>query len=233
MGNKKVIFFVIFSLLALVAFFVLASILRQLNQEQSNVGLFDEVNDNVINKDIVGPDPLITPSLESFIRETDPVLGSKDAELKILEFADFQCSYCLAMQTTLAKVLPEFKGRVSLVWKDFANPIHLEAKSSAIAGRCAQEQGKFWEYHDYLFENQDNLSRELYNKIALELKLDLSTFNKCVDGQETIELVGQGLDDGQSLGVDATPYLIIGNSAYNYALDEEELRQAIQEALEK
>src|SRR3989338_6323495 len=123
-------------------------------------------------------------------------------------------------------------GKAALIWKDFANPAHTEARGAAIAARCADKQGKFWEYHDYLFENQDNLSRDLYNKISLELKLDLATFNKCVDGQETVELVGQGMADGQQIGVDATPYIIIGKRVFNYALSEEELRQAVEKELE-
>jgi len=237
MGKKKMYFFMGFSILALVAFFVLASVAGQWGQIDINnndgLNVPNSAEGTVINKEIKGPDPLITPSLQSFIRETDPMLGSKEATLKIMEFGDFQCPYCADMQTTLAKVLPEFSGQVSFIWKDFANPNHLEAKNSAMAARCAQNQGKFWEYHDYLFENQASLSRELYNKIALELQLNLADFNKCLDGKETVELVGEGLTDGQNIGVDATPYLIIGNSAYNYALSEEELRQAIQNKLGK
>ncbi|PIX92247.1 hypothetical protein COZ26_02860 [Candidatus Kuenenbacteria bacterium CG_4_10_14_3_um_filter_39_14] len=73
----------------------------------------------------------------------------------------------------------------------------------------------------------------MYNQIALELRLSLSQFNKCLDGQEKIELIGQGLEDGQKLGVDATPYIFIGNKQFNYALSYEELKGAVEEEIRK
>lgn len=231
----------VFSVLALVAFFVLVSLIGQLSQtaavQEGDVKINNQAQEIANNiKQKTGPDPLITPG-EAFyaavIRETDPVFGSDDGPVKIIEFGDFQCPYSLQVAGSLNKILSEFNGRVALIWKDFANPVHTEARGAAIAARCADKQGKFWEYHDYLFENQDSLSRDLYNKIALELKLDLATFNKCADGLETVELVGQGMDDGQKIGVDGTPYIIIGKRVFNYALSEEELRQAVEKELGK
>ena len=165
------------------------------------------------------------------IREEDPVRGGDSADFVILEFGDFECPYCRDLSTRLSRVVAEFAPRIQLVWKDFPNPIHLQARQAALAARCAQEQGKFWEYHDYLFANQDNLSRDSYNKIALELNLNLADFNRCLDGNDRIEVVGQGLIDGQKLGVDATPYLFIGNRAVDYAIKEKELRAIIKEEL--
>lgn len=234
MGKNKVFLFVIFSVLALVGFFVLLSIAGRIKDAgiegdnvEAPVSQVPQINESV-------SDPLITKSedfYESLIRETDPIIGPSEAELKIIEFGDFQCQYCLAMKKVLEVVLPDYRERVAFVWKDFPNPIHIEAKTAAMAARCAQNQGKFWEYHDYLFETQADLSREIYNKIALGLNLDLSVFNKCLDGKETAHLIGGGLEDGQKVGVDATPYLIIGNGVYNYALSEEELQGIIESRL--
>ena len=230
-----------FSILALVAFFVLASFVGRLGQmaavQEAGFKTTNNQSQEIISNinQNAGPDPLITPGepfYAAVVRETDPVFSSGDGLVKIIEFGDFQCPYSLQVESPLNKILLEFKGKAALIWKDFANPAHTEARGAAIAARCADKQGKFWEYHDYLFENQDNLSRDLYNKIALELKLDLATFNKCVDGQETVELVGQGMADGQQIGVDATPYIIIGKRVFNYALSEEELRQAVEKELE-
>lgn len=176
-------------------------------------------------------DPLITPAAKIYkalIREDDPVRGDVDAELVIMEFADFECAYCADMYDDLARILADYEGEVKLVWKDFPNPVHLEARRAALAARCADGQGSFWEYHDYLFANQGALSRELYNQIALELELDLVEFNSCLDGQEYITQVGQGLADGQELEVDATPYLFIGNQRVDYALEYDKLKEIVE-----
>jgi len=177
---------------------------------------------------------LITPASKiymSIIDESDPVRGSGSAQLTILEFGDFECPYCQSVSEDLSRVLVEYQGRVNLVWKDFPSPSHANARTAALAARCAEDEGKFWQYHDYLFVNQEELSRELYNDIALELKLDLARFNKCLDNSEKIELVGQGLTDGQAIGVDATPYFFIGNKKYDYALTYGELRKIIDSEL--
>ncbi|MFH1890238.1 MAG: thioredoxin domain-containing protein [Candidatus Kuenenbacteria bacterium] len=185
----------------------------------------EKVEDNLQRKD-----PLITSAEDiylSFVKQDDPIRGDAMAKLVILEFGDFECAYCLQIQESLINILADFEGQVKFVWKDFPNPSHLQARIAALAARCADEQGKFWEFHDYLFTNQDELSRELYNKIALELDLDLKQFNSCLDSQKYIEKVGQGLVDGQKLGVDATPYLFIGNSIVDFAASEEELKGVI------
>lgn len=188
------------------------------------------------NRPLAQGDPLITSAeaiYQSVIRTSDPIAGNQQAKVRLIEFADFQCAYCRQMQSVLAKVISEYQGQVFLVWKDFPNPMHTEAFTAALAARCAQKQDKFWQYHDLLFANQDALSRTLYNKIALQLDLNLMEFNQCLDGRETAALVGDGLTDGQRLGVDATPYLIIGNSIYDYALEEEELRTIIKNKLDQ
>lgn len=234
MRNQKMTLLVIVSILAIMAFFILASVIGQLAVGNENNQTTNNLAQRQNNQSVLQPagqDPLITPGEGFLLRETDPVFGDLNAPVRIVEFADFQCVYCFEMREVLATVLPEYKGKVSLVWKDFANPNHSEAKSAAIAARCAQEQNKFWEYHDYLFMYQSDLSRERYNKIALELGLELPAFNQCVDGQKTVDLVGQGMADGQAFGVDATPYLIIGNKVYNYALTADELRQVLDSLL--
>lgn len=228
MNNYKVVPWTIFSVLALVAFFVLAAGLGRifgLNNQQVSSGVKEikNISDNVQTTS----DPLITAGEQFLLRSTDPVWGESTARIRIIEFGDFQCVYCAQMQSTLAEVLEEYSGQVRLIWKDFPNPLHAEAQNAALAARCAERQGKFWQYHDYLFANQASLGRELYNKIALQLDFDLASFNRCLDNKETLGLVGEGLTDGQNFGVDATPYLIIGNEVYNYALGIDELRQIL------
>ncbi|HOZ36648.1 MAG TPA: thioredoxin domain-containing protein [bacterium] len=234
MRNQRVIPWAIFSILALVAFFVLASgvgRILDLRMAGNNSRVETDKTINISDNIQTTSDPLITPGEHFLLRATDPVWGESTARLTIIEFGDFQCAYCAQMQGVLAEVLPEYGNRIKLIWKDFPNPIHAEARNASLAARCADKQGKFWQYHDYLFVNQASLEREFYNKIALELSLDLAVFNKCLDNKETINLVTEGLGDGQAFGVDATPYLIIGNEVYNYALSADELRQVLDRQL--
>ena len=220
-----IVLVVIFFLVLFSSFIGLSDFGAQKDIQVAKPATFD------INK---GPDPLITPAARLYtalINESDPVRGNPQAKLVIMEFGDFECPYCKQQHSSLVEILAEYKGQVSLVWKDFPIPTHLQAKTAALAARCAGEQGKFWEYHDYLFANQSELSHQTYNQIALELDFNLGQFNNCLDSQKYIKEVGQGLVDGQRLGVDATPYLFIGNKRFNYALAYEELKKSIEEEL--
>lgn len=198
---------------------------------EAGKGPIAEMTGDIVTADDSGfKDPLITSAQDVYynlFKTTDPLRGTEEARLFILEFGDFQCPYSAEMDEVLKTILEEYNGKVSLVWKDFVNPIHLEGRGAALAARCAGEQNKFWEYHDYLYANQENLGRELYNKIAVELQLDLAEFNSCVEKQKYVELIGQGLLDGQKLEVDGTPYLFIGDTTIDQVISEEELRGII------
>lgn len=238
MSKSNIITFITISIILLVGIFFIFIFIGFLSGPNTNF-IQQKKGEQRTNSDLqqvkqTKGDPLITSSKEiyySFFNANDAVRGNKKAELFILEFGDFQCPYSLQIQEILNKILDDYKDKVSLVWKDFPNPIHLQARSAALAARCAQEQNKFWQYHDYLFANQDNLSRKLYNKIALELNLNLEQFNNCLDTQKYIKVIGQGLIDGQKLEVDATPYLFIGNTRVDSVVGEEKLRAIIRREL--
>lgn len=234
MNRNHVITFIIISIVILIGVFfviMMANFLSELNTNVIQTDLEQKSDDLNIGG---GKDPLVTSNKDiyySVFDKNDPVRGSQNARLYILEFGDFECPYCEQMAVVLAEALVEFKEDISLVWKDFPNPVHLQARGAALAARCAGEQGKFWEYHDYLFANQDSLSREVYNQIALELDLDLPQFNNCLETEKYIEQVGQGLVDGQKLEVDATPYLFIGNTKVDQAISKEQLAGIIRREL--
>ena len=231
-------YFVVISVILLISFFlvlIIASAWPRTNQPTSDMPIGPESKAEIIDNG--GQDPLITSARDiyysTFDSQRDPVRGEKAAKLFILEFGDFDCAYSAMMASVAAQVVNQFRGEVSLVWKDFPNPTHLNARDAALAARCGQEQGKFWEYHDKLFANYGLLSRKMYNQIALELKLDLARFNGCLDSAKYIEIVGQGLVDGQALGADATPYLFIGNTVVDQAISAEELAGVIRQELGK
>src|SRR5256884_3940569 len=107
--------------------------------------------------------------------------GSAKAAVVIVEFSDFQCPYCQAVAPTLRKLLAKYEGRVSLAYRDLPlRDIHPQAQLAAEASRCALEQGRFWEYHDLLFENPNKLNREGLAEQARRLKLDEKQFDSCL-----------------------------------------------------
>ncbi len=164
------------------------------------------------------------------VRATDPVHGEESATLTIVEFGDFFCAACAQVQPVLDKLLAEFEGKVKLVWKDLPNiQRHLLAERAAQAARCAQEQNKFWQYHDLLFSRSSTtqITEENLLTFGQELGLDSGSFTECVQSGRTARLVEQSLNEGILLRVDATPYFFIGDKRFSGAIDEATLRSAL------
>jgi protein-disulfide isomerase len=217
-------------IVALVAIFVLIAFARNLWQDAVDETLAKyEQNPTTDTGSFgeAGGDPYVTKGiLVPPVRQGDPMRGPSRPQLTIIEFGDFQCPYCSDLTGVLDQVLIKYPT-IRLVWKDLPNPLHPEARSAALAARCAQSQDKFWQYHDYLFANQDLLAADFYQQIARELELDLPSFNSCLDSGAFIEVVGQGLDDANNYDVDGTPYLFVGNQRINQAVSFDELEQVI------
>lgn len=136
--------------------------------------------------------------------------GSPDAPVMIVEFSDFQCPFCRKIQSTLKSLLAKYDGRVSLGYRDFPlRGMHGEAELGAESSRCAGEQGKFWEYHDLLFENPDKLNRTALSELARSIKLDEKQFDSCLSSGKFRPQVEQDLQDGIRAGVMGTPGIFI------------------------
>jgi len=125
------------------------------------------------------------------ISVNDKVLGNRNAKITIIEYADFQCPFCGRFHKDAGQTIKNDyvnKGLVSFVYRDFAF-LGDESIKSAEAAKCADDQGKFWEYHDYLFthqkgENQGNFSNKNLKSFASELGLNTTEFNKCLDSDK-------------------------------------------------
>jgi protein-disulfide isomerase len=166
------------------------------------------------------------------ILETDPKKGENSAKVTIVEFGDFQCPYCKKMYEVFNQVREAYGEKVRFVWKDFPLvSIHDQALAAAEAGRCAQMQGKFWQMHDLLFENQDGLSESLYISLASELGLDQTAFSKCLSDHETTDLINQNISEGQSLGIMSTPYFYINNIVGEEVIYFDDLKKIIDSQL--
>lgn len=132
--------------------------------------------------------------------------GPKDAPVAIVEFSDYQCPYCRAALGTIHEILARYPEKVKWVFRDFPiESLHPMAPKAHEAARCAAVQGKFWEYHDLLFERSPRHSLEELKQYAQELTLDSSAFYDCLEsGRHQADVVSD-VQEGIRLGVSGTP----------------------------
>jgi protein-disulfide isomerase len=139
-----------------------------------------------------------------------PALGAKDAPVTIVEFADYQCPFCHQAQLAVEQVLKRYAGKVRFVHRDFPlESIHPRATPAARASRCAGEQGKFWEYHRGLLAQPTNFDEADLKRRAGSLGLDQAKFSACLAQPGGEKAVQASLEEGQKLGVSATPTFFV------------------------
>ena len=154
--------------------------------------------------------------------DDDPRRGDPDAPITILEFSDFQCPFCARFHVqTLPLLLEEYidEGKVNFVYRDFPiQSIHPNALPAAVAAECANEQGKYWEYHDTLFEKQrawSNLDSDsvisTFSQYATDVGLEQTQFDSCLESGKYLEEVQNDLRDGREYDITGTPGFFIGN----------------------
>ena len=159
--------------------------------------------------------------------DNDPIIGNPDAPITIIEFSDFQCPFCARFYTqTLPLIHEEYiePGKVKLVFRDFPiQSIHPNALPASVASECANEQGKFKEMHDVLFENQNEWNRQetvdalsLFSQYAEEMQLEQEVFDSCLTNGKYIEEIRKDLRDGQKYGIGGTPGFFVGNDEIGY-----------------
>ncbi|QQS22530.1 DsbA family protein [bacterium] len=167
-------------------------------------------------------------------------LGSDDAKVTVIEFADFQCPFCGEWHKTIfPKMESEYiqTGKVKFIYWDLAF-LGDESIKAAEAAVCAKDQGKFWEYHDRLFdgqfgENQGAFSDDNLKKIALELGVDSVIFNKCFDTRLYKDLIEESNNLSQKYGVNSTPTVFINGIRTEGVMPYENYKQIIDSELAK
>lgn len=180
-------------------------------------------------EDVMLTDPNTGAAQEPVIvtADDDPVLGSADAPIVIIEFSDFQCPFCAKFH---AETLPLIKenyidtGKVKLVYRDFPiQNIHPNAMAAAVAAECADEQGMFWDYHDTLFESMNqwkDLSMvdviDQFKAYAMNTGTDETEFADCMDTGKYVNEVASDYADGVSYGITGTPAFFLGNDQIGY-----------------
>jgi len=143
------------------------------------------------------------------LRGDDPARGNAKAPITIVEFSDFQCPFCSRAGPTLKQIEQAYGKEVRIVWKHQPLPFHPEALPAALAAEAARQQGKFWEMHDKLFENQRSLSAASYEGWAKELGLDVGKFKAAMADPKVKERVLADQELGNKVGANGTPTFFV------------------------
>jgi len=168
--------------------------------------------------------------VQSISVDDDPARGDANAPVTIVEFSDFQCPSCAAMQPILDEVLKSYGNKVRFVVRDFPLQAHANARKAAEAANAANAQGKFWEYASLLFKHQNALDVPSLKKYASDLGLNRAQFDAALDSGKYAAEVRHDLADGEKYGIDSTPTIFINGAALT-VLSSEGLRAAIDKAL--
>ena len=159
--------------------------------------------------------------------DDDPIKGNPDAPITIVEFSDFQCPFCARFHESTLPLLEQnyiSTGKVNFVYRDFPiQSIHPNAIPAALAAECADEQEKFWEMHDMIFESQKawqdlqiSQSANLFKQYVSEIGLDEDQFASCLDSGKYLEEIRNDLNDGRTYGVTGTPGFFVGNEKIGF-----------------
>jgi len=176
--------------------------------------------------------PTQKPVAEFKITKDDHIRGDFNAPITLVEFSDFECPFCKRHFPTLNKILSDYKGKVRLAYKHFPLDFHPNAQKAAEASECASEQGKFWEYHDKIFENQaSGLSLDKFKQWAKDLGLDTQRFNACLDSGKYAKKVQADYQEGLRKGVNGTPVTFVNGQLVSGALPYESFKQIIDSIL--
>jgi protein-disulfide isomerase len=183
-----------------------------------------EVELKMLEKQLRSEQPNIPLKISA---DNDPIIGNPNAPVTIIEFSDFQCPFCARFHIqTLPAIIEEYinEDKVKLVFRDFPiQSIHPNALPASVAAECANEQGKFKEMHNILFEKQNEWSKQnidnaiiLFNQYALEIQLEEEKFDSCLRNGKYIEEIQKDLSDGRAYGISGTPGFFIGNDEIGF-----------------
>jgi protein-disulfide isomerase len=157
------------------------------------------------------PPPVFRAKVAS---EGFPTRGPASAPITIVEFSDFHCPYCRAVQPTLNQVMAKYPGKIRLVYRHFPlDSLHPQARRAAEASWCAAEQDKFWQFHDRIYASGPDASEETLKRLAGEAGLDTAKFSSCVASGRAAAAIEKDVEEGERHGVSGTPgFFVNGRS---------------------
>ena len=158
--------------------------------------------------------------------------GPEGAPVTIIEFSDYQCPYCKRAEPTVRAVLERFPTEVRYVYRHFPlDSIHPQARGASEAAICAEDQGRFWEYHDLLFEKTPDFAADKLVAYAEEIGLDVDAFRSCMAEERVKERVERDFQAGRNAGVRGTPAFFVNGISISGARPVEEFVRMIEEEL--
>ena len=196
---------------------------NQISQKELNEAIA-KLELKILQNKLPSSQPIIELKISA---DNDPIIGNSNAPITIIEFSDFQCPFCAKFHIqTLPKIIDEYikEGTVKLVFRDFPiQSIHSNALPASLAAECANEQGKFKEMHDKLFDKQNEWNNKnidnviiLFNQYALEIGLEEEKFDSCLRNGKYVEEIQKDLNDGRTYGISGTPGFFIGNDKIGF-----------------
>lgn len=172
-----------------------------------------------------------TSAVRPRIENTDPKLGAERGKVRLVVFTDFACEFCKAEVPVLKSLLASYQKQVTLVFKDFPLPIHPHSNRASQIARCAQDQGKFWQMHDVLFANQDELGTVPLETLAKESGTDAATLQQCLDSGQAVTRVNAAIAEGKRLQIVEVPTMFVGTTQLTGIVEEVDLRRIIEKQL--
>lgn len=155
-------------------------------------------------------------SLKPSVSNTDHAQGNSEADLVIVEYGDYQCPYCGAAYPVLKELMKEFGNQIKFVFRNFPlSEMHQYARPAALAAEATNLQGKFWEMHDAIYENQQYLNENFLLELAEKLDLNIAQFKKDIEKQELAEKVDSDFESGVMSGVNGTPSFFVNGKKFD------------------
>lgn len=163
--------------------------------------------------------PLSPEKQQKLLANNPPSFGPENAPVTIVEFSDFQCPYCTMAGKAVNEIKAKYPDKVRVIFRHFPLPFHQDAHLTSQAAMAAGEQGKFWEFHNLVFDNQKALSRADLEKYAQQLKLNMPKFKEALDSGKYKKVVDDDLALGQEVTVQGTPTMFLNGERVSNPTD--------------
>lgn len=203
---------------------------------QENPGkIFTTINDHLQKQQAMQEQDRVQASFDNPVEDQlfdwTPVKGAEDAEILLIEYSEFQCPFCKRVAPTLEQLFNKYEGKIRWAYRNNVLPFHDQAEPAAKAALAANIQGKFWEYHNGLYENQQSLGEDLYVKLAEALGLDVEKFNADRNSEEVAKWLEADMEQARKVGAQGTPYVLINGVAVSGAQPLENFDAVVQRLL--
>lgn len=236
MPSKKTTNYLQFILIIFSVIFIATGMLSAFSKDNEN-SYSNKVNSAIDDLDL-SPE-LISNNLITYIKKSilisptksinSPLRGNPNAPVTIFEFSCYGCPASKSMQPILNQLLELYPDQINIVWKDLPiSDLYPTAELAHVAARCASEQGAYWEYHDKLWENQNDFSLNNLKNIAKQIDIDEERLEQCINNKETINLIESDISEAAQLSIPGTPHFYINNQEISGSIELEDFKNIIE-----